>query len=155
MHRFNRRVGFEPKIYHSRPPEPVLFSRPTPNTGQCRVTSCAVRCCMTSDLTCSHECLTFTPSTHTCASIFCTPGNAWSGPSMSYGLLRQSGRRFKGTLCLYFRGGSISLRCWGYGRCSSETQVLPTRLHGIIKPQQANESSLPNLRSNMGPVHNW
>ena len=31
--------------------------------------------------------------------------------------------------------------------------MLPTRLHGIIKPQQTNESSIPNLRSNIGPIH--
>jgi len=58
------------------------WSRPTLNTGQCRVTSCAVQCCMTSDLTCSHEWLTVTPTTHTCASILCTPGSAWSGASV-------------------------------------------------------------------------
>lgn len=111
-------------------------SRPTPNTGQCRVTSCAVHCCMTSDLTCSHEWLTVTPSTHTCASIICTPWNAWSGASVLGLLRRQSGRRFKGTKCLYFRGGSISLQRWGHGQCSSETLVLPTRLHGTIKPHR-------------------
>jgi hypothetical protein len=128
------------------------YNRPTPYTNQCRVTSCAVPRCMTwqtSRIPTNGSWLNRTNTlaegffalkwTHEVAQVCFTdyavsPANA----SMEH------------DACL--RGGPNSLRRWGWGQCSSETLVLPTRLHGIIQSQQVNQYSPQNLRPNMGLV---